>query len=84
MHQVSKVFYNVYGCKCHVGKCNKRDFYLVDKILAVRGDVGSPKRRFLVRWQGYGPEEDRWEPRRNLPKGLIKDFLVANNLYAHD
>lgn len=37
--------------------------FLVDEILAHRG---SPKKRtqmqFKVRWQGYGPEHDTWEP----------------------
>ena len=58
----SRVFLNAHGCKCHAGKCRYKNFYEVDKILAVRGPTGSPKREFLVRWRGYGPEDDQWEP----------------------
>ena len=61
-----------------------KDVHLADKILDVTGETGSPKRKFLVRWQGYGPESDTWEPRKNLQAGMVKDFLVANGLYAHD
>ena len=80
----NKVFYNVHGCKCHAGRCRMRDIHLVDKILDVTGDTGSPNRRFLVRWQGYGPEDDTWEPRKNLQRDMVKDFLVSNGLYAFD
>ena len=54
------------------------------KILAVEGDTGSPKRRFLIRWAGYGPEEDSWEPRENVSPSAIKEFLLANGLYDHN
>ena len=80
----SKVFYNAHGCKCHAGKCGMRDVYVVDRILDVSGDTGSPNRRFLVRWQGYGPEDDTWEPRKNLQRDMVNEFLVANGLYEYD
>lgn len=36
----------------------------VERIIDVRGSGAS--RRYLVRWQGFGPEHDTWEPRRVL------------------
>ena len=80
----SRVFYNAHGCKCHAGKCRYKNFYAVDKILAMRGKTGSKKREFLVRWQGYGPEDDQWEPRNHIHPDLIKEYLLANNLYDHE
>ena len=80
----SRVFHNAHGCKCHAGKCRFKNFYAVDKILAVRGDTGSTKREFLIRWQGYGPEDDQWEPRKHIHPDLIKEFLMSNNLYDYN
>ena len=53
-----KVFFNAHGAKCHAGRCKWRNTYNIDRILAVRGATGSPKRRFKIRWAGYGPEDD--------------------------
>ena len=78
-----RVFFNAHGCKCHAGKCRRKDWCAVDKILAVRGETGSNKREFLVRWKGYGPEDDQWEPRQHLHPSLINEYLMANNLYDH-
>lgn len=78
------VFHNVHGLKIHMGRCERRDLFITEKILDVSGDAGSPKRRFKVRWQGYGEEDDRWEPYSNLPPHMIKEFLLANGLYDHD
>ena len=80
----NRVFYNAHGCKVHAGKCKWRDMHVVDKILTVKGATGSPKRRFLIRWKGYAPEHDTWEPRRNLRPGMVNDFLRANGLYDHN
>lgn len=79
-----RVFYSAHGCKVHAGKCRWRDMYTVDKILDVKGATGSPKRRFLIRWKGYGPDSDTWEPRKNLRAGMVNDFLHANGLYEHN
>ena len=78
-----RVFFNVHGCKCHAGKCRRKDWFAVEKILDVRGETGTNKREFLVRWKGYGPEEDQWEPRHHLHPTLIKEFLMANDFYDH-
>ena len=84
----TRVFANIHGKKCHEGKCKWRsvhynDSFYMDKILAVRGATGSPSRRFLVRWQGYGPEEDTWEPRSHLHPDEINAFLKQNDLYDY-
>ena len=78
------MFLNTHGMKCHMGVCRWAKEYTVEKILAVAGDTGSPNRKFLVRWKGYGPDSDTWEGRNNLHPELINDFLRANNLYDHN
>ena len=48
--------------------------YEVSKILSNRKVRG--KNEFLVRWKGYGPEDDTWEPEENLEcQKLIHKFL---------
>ncbi|XP_038077745.1 M-phase phosphoprotein 8-like isoform X2 [Patiria miniata] len=51
------------------------DIYEVEKILGVTKHEGKPLYR--VRWQGYGPEEDTWEPRENLLtcEDLVEEFI---------
>ena len=80
----NKVFANAHGCKVHAGRCRMRDIYIAEKILKVKGETGSPKRRFLVRWEGYDSSHDTWEPRKNLQRDLVNSFLLANNLYDHE
>ena len=40
--------------------------YEVDEILDHRLQGRSKKRQFLVKWLGYGPEHNTWEPEGNL------------------
>lgn len=49
--------------------------FLVEKILQHRKYRG--KTQYLVRWKGYGRDEDTWEPETNLKgaKEAIKDYL---------
>ena len=77
-----RVFHNAHGCKCHAGKCSRKDWIEVSKILDARGETGS--REFLIRWKGYGAEHDLWEPRKNIHPELISEYLHANNLYDHE
>ena len=77
----SRVFHNVHGAKCHAGKCRWRQYYLIDKLLDVRGEVG--KREFLVQWAGYGREHNSWEPRKNIVPDYVTEFLKANGMYDH-
>jgi len=41
------------------------DEFIVEKVLEMRGDLRKQPRKsllFKVRWAGYGPEDDTWEP----------------------
>ena len=40
-------FQNKHGVKVHAGRCSHKDTYYLDKILEVKGNCGSPLRRFL-------------------------------------
>ena len=46
----------------------------VEKILSQRVTHG--KKKYLIRWKGFGPEEDSWEPSKNLIgcNELLKEF----------
>ena len=48
------------------------------KFLAARRHRGKPQ--ILVRWEGYGPESDSWEPRSAVQrdKQLMDDFLLRH------
>ena len=78
------VFNNAHGVRIHAGRCVRRNVHNMEKILEVKGTEGKPSRRFLVRWEGFGSEDDTWEPYSNLPPEEIKTFLLANNIYNHE
>ncbi|KNZ80324.1 Testis-specific chromodomain protein Y 2, partial [Termitomyces sp. J132] len=59
-------------------KVKDKYHYEVDEILdsrVVRGQL-----QYLVRWKGYGPEDDTWEPQKNLNRAPNKlwDFHRRN------
>ena len=78
----NKVFRTAHGMKCHAGKCRWKDYYHIEKILAARGNPGS--REFLVKWEGYGSEENRWLERKNIVPHYVNEFLKSNSLYDYN
>ncbi|XP_033112789.1 M-phase phosphoprotein 8-like [Anneissia japonica] len=59
----------------------ENDVFEVGKILGTTTTEDNVQ-MFLVRWQGYGPEEDTWEPRNNLVscEDLIEEFLEKKKM----
>ena len=59
--------------------------YLVEKILAHRGSFDAKRSLvFKVRWLGYGPEYDTWEPWSSLRNNTaLHDYLREKNLARH-
>ena len=48
--------------------------YEVERILAHRGPPQA--REFLIRWKGYPPDDDSWEPLENLDDGpMLREYL---------
>ena len=61
--------------------------YTVDRILdhmSVHRGRRKNMKEFLVRWEGYGPEHDTWEPEACLlDKGLIQtywDYVASGDI----
>ena len=65
----------------------QQDGYTVEKILAQRPNASAPGgQEFKVRWQGYGPSDDTWEPvssfvpRINTP---FMDYICKHKIKIH-
>jgi hypothetical protein len=52
------------------------DDYVVDKILDHKVDKGV--HYWKVRWKGYGPEEDTWEPASSFVGFIQQDWKLWN------
>lgn len=38
----------------------------------IRNKMNNGKNRYLVRWYGYSPSDDTWEPPHHIPQQLIQ------------
>ena len=54
------------------------DRYEVEDIVDA-GVADDGKTLYRIRWKGYSPEQDTWEPARNLPRDLIRDYRRRTN-----
>ena len=59
--------------------------FLVEEILAHRGNFNDKRNlTFKVRWTGYGPEDDTWEPWKNLRLNeKLHNYLRSKKLEQH-
>ena len=50
--------------------------YEVERVLdhCSRGSGRRAVRDYLIKWQGYGPEHNSWEPQSNLPRELVDEY----------
>jgi hypothetical protein len=50
--------------------------YRVDHVLLhrIKRSGRTPRKEYLIKWEGYGPEHNSWEPERNLPDSLIRQY----------
>ena len=51
------------------------DTWDVEDVLDMRGV--EPQREFLIRWAGYPPEANSWEPERNLLPSTLREYLES-------
>ena len=46
--------------------------FIIDKIMSERSRRG--RKEYKIRWLGYGPRHDTWEPARNIPKLVVDQY----------
>ena len=52
------------------------DMFIIDRILMQRKYRG--RQQYLVRWAGYGPQDDSWEDERQLKEtDALRDFKLS-------
>jgi hypothetical protein len=56
--------------------------FIVEKIIAHKFDKRGKTIKYLVRWEGYGPQFDTWEPRSNLINApvILSKYRKDHNL----
>ena len=59
-------------CEVAEAAAGEAEEFEVESLLRERRGAGGSE--FLVRWLGYGPEEDSWEPEGNVAAELVADF----------
>jgi hypothetical protein len=63
-------------------KKEEKTEFVVEKIIAHRFDRRGKTIKYLVRWEGYGPQFDTWEPRSNLTNApmILSKYRKDHNL----
>ena len=51
--------------------------YLVETLLDKRTSRG--RTEYLVRWKGYGPEDDMWRPASDIEHSLIQEYEASHH-----
>jgi hypothetical protein len=57
-------------------KVPESDDYVIDKILQQR--IYKGKHQWKIRWKGYGPEDDTWEPAQSFVGFVHQDCIKCN------
>ena len=56
----------------------------VEYIVAHRiSKKGRNQLEFLLHWEGYGSEDDSWEPRSNVEGSLIYEYYKSGDAQQH-
>merc|ERR1712113_856863 len=62
-------------------KLDANRLYQIDQIIDKRKINGIWK--YLIKWEGYGPESNTWEPRENICKQFLCQFENERKLKQH-
>jgi hypothetical protein len=62
-------------------KAEKEEF-TVEKILKHKYEKKGKIIKYLVRWEGYGPQFDSWEPKAHLTNAprILSEYRKVHNL----